>query len=318
MSEPFVSYIIPTYNAEKYLQRCLDSIFMQGYPRDKYEVIVADGGSTDKTIEILKSYPVTCVHNEKRDAESGKYVAIQKAKGEVYVLLDADNVIATKDWLTSLVRPLQENPDILGVESNYLIADDFMSLNTYANLLVIVDPLARILASKPMKIEKKGEYILKTFAKDSTPVSGANGFLWRKSVVEAFLQTHAEEFPEAKVLAEAAARGEVVYANVPKKGIYHYYCVSLSDYLKKRKKIAKNILARGAKQEEVWIEKGGKWRFYLKILYLASFIGPFFEAIFNFAETRRKEWFWHPLISFLTIYVYVGFYLSHTYRKFKF
>lgn len=305
MPNPLVSYIIPTFNAERYLKRCLDSIFMQDYPRDKYEVIVADGGSNDRTIEILKSYPVIYVHNEKRDAESGKYVAIQKAKGDIYVLLDADNIIASEDWLTSLIQPLKENPNIIGVESNYLIADDFTSINTYANLLVIVDPLARMLAAQPSKIEKKSTYILKTFAQDSTPVSGANGFLWRKSAVERFLHTNGREFPEVKVLAEAAARGEVVYANVPGQGIYHYYCVSLRDYLMKREKIAKKIIERKSRHEEIWIDIAGKRRLYFSAVYIVSLIGPLLEATWNFLKTGRKEWFWHPAISFLTVWVYV-------------
>ncbi len=314
MNQPLISYIIPTLNAEQYLKRCLDSIFMQDYPRDRYEVIIADGGSKDRTIEILKSYPVTYVHNEKHDAESGKYVAIQKAKGDIYVLLDSDNIIASKDWLTSLIQPLKENPDIVGVESNYLIANDFTSLNTYTNLLVIVDPLARMLAARPSKIDKKGTYILKTFAQNSTPISGANGFLWRKSVVEEYLRTNGKEFPEAKVLADVAISGKVVYANVPGKGVYHYYCVSLNDYLKKRRKVAKNILARKSRREDIWIEKGGKLRFYSSALYLTSFVGPLFEATYNFLKTGRKEWFWHPIVCFLTVWVYSLFFMSSHYE----
>jgi glycosyltransferase involved in cell wall biosynthesis len=310
-NQPFVSYIIPTYNAEKYLKRCLDSIFMQDYPRDKYEVIIADGGSTDRTIEILKSYSVTYVHNEKKDAESGKYVAIQAAKGDVYLLLDSDNVIVSTDWLSSLIRPLIENPAIIGVESNYLIADDFTSLNRYATLLVILDPLARMLATRPIKVEKKNGYILKTFAKDSTPISGANGFLWRKSVADAFLKTNGKEFPESKVLAELAAKGEVILANVPGKGIYHYHCESLRDYLKKRRKIAQIFLERKSRHEDVWAEKGGNWRMYLAALYLVSIVGPLSEATFIFLGSRRKESFWHPVVCFLTIWVYAVSYLKN-------
>ena len=51
-----LSIIIPAYNAENYLPRCLDSIFMQDFTN--YEVIVINDGSTDRTAAILDSYAI--------------------------------------------------------------------------------------------------------------------------------------------------------------------------------------------------------------------------------------------------------------------
>lgn len=53
---PFVSILIPTYNCSQALSLTLDSIFSQDYPR--YEIIVIDAGSTDRTLEIVRSYPI--------------------------------------------------------------------------------------------------------------------------------------------------------------------------------------------------------------------------------------------------------------------
>jgi len=52
MEYPKVSILIPTLNAESVLDECLRSIEMQDYPKDKIELIIADGGSKDKTLEI--------------------------------------------------------------------------------------------------------------------------------------------------------------------------------------------------------------------------------------------------------------------------
>ncbi|MBL7085732.1 MAG: glycosyltransferase [Candidatus Cloacimonetes bacterium] len=51
MNLPKVSVVIPTYNSERTLGMCLESIRKQGYPRNKIEIIIGDGGSTDRTLE---------------------------------------------------------------------------------------------------------------------------------------------------------------------------------------------------------------------------------------------------------------------------
>ena len=52
---PFVTVVIPVKNGEGRLEHCLDSLALQDYPEDRYQVIVADGRSTDRTAEIARS-----------------------------------------------------------------------------------------------------------------------------------------------------------------------------------------------------------------------------------------------------------------------
>lgn len=301
---PKVSFLIPTYNAEKYLRQCLNSIFEQDYPNEKYEIIVAEGGSSDSTREILKEYNVSVVENHARGSEDGKFIAFEHSTGQVIVLMDSDNVIASKDWLMSLVQPLLREPDIIGVESNYLIATDFTSINVYANLLVIVDPLARMLASRPYKITKKADYLVKNFRRGSAPVSGANGFLWRRNVIEKYNDRKTKKIAEVNLLAEIATAGEVAYANVPAKGIYHYYCNSLGDYSNKRRKIARKFLGRKKNKQRTWVDSRNKIYFLLCVVYLCTFIGTAIEGSYMAVKNKRIEWLWHPFISILTIDIY--------------
>lgn len=53
---PFVSVIIPAYNEEKYIRKCLEEWVNQDYPKDRYEIFVYDGMSTDKTAEIIREF----------------------------------------------------------------------------------------------------------------------------------------------------------------------------------------------------------------------------------------------------------------------
>lgn len=51
-----IAIIIPTLNEEKFISRCINSILKQSFDFEKMDVMVVDGGSTDKTVEIVKSY----------------------------------------------------------------------------------------------------------------------------------------------------------------------------------------------------------------------------------------------------------------------
>ena len=97
----FVSFIIPTYNSQKYLGNCLKSIIKQDYPHHKREILVVDGGSIDETLQIAKSYHAQIINNPWKDPETAKSLGIQKANGGIIALLDSDNEIIKNDWLKS-------------------------------------------------------------------------------------------------------------------------------------------------------------------------------------------------------------------------
>ena len=84
---PFVSVIVPVFNEERYIQACLDSVLEQDYPEDHYEVIVADGGSTDGTRAIVESaaalHPsVRLIDNPGRTQAHGLNLGILASRGE--------------------------------------------------------------------------------------------------------------------------------------------------------------------------------------------------------------------------------------------
>jgi len=84
---PVVSVVIPVYNEERYIGACLMSVLEQDYPRDRYEVIVADGGSTDRTRAIVEAtaavHPnVRLLDNPGRTQASGLNLGILASRGE--------------------------------------------------------------------------------------------------------------------------------------------------------------------------------------------------------------------------------------------
>lgn len=303
---PIVSFIIPTLNADKYLQACLESIRNLDYPSSKIEIFIADGGSTDMTLVIAKQFNTVILKNLKVIAEYGKYIAYKKASGKYLVFLDADNVIASKDWLTRILYPL-ENDGANFAESNYLIASDFSLINQYATLLVIVDPLARMWASRP-KIQHTEWGSYRLFKKGDSPVAGANGFVWRTKTIDEHFKSD-NVLNEADMLNRITAQESIKIANMSGVGIYHYYCESIGDYIKKRKKIANKYLNRRL-IGDTWAAATPLLRKYLAVFYLATFIGPLIEAFWHIIKTKQIAWILHPFISMATISIYIYYFIN--------
>ena len=263
---------------------------------------MADGGSTDDTVKIAKSHRTKVLKNPKRIAEYGKKIAFDKATGELVVLLDTDNVIASGLWLRKMLKPF-ERKDVIGVESEYLIRPDFSSLNKYVACLVIADPLARFMASRPMETHDFDGYSVKTFEKNASVVTGANGFIWRKEAISDYINS-SDELNEVTILMNTATVASIKIARVPGIGIYHYYAEGLRDYVRKRQKIANKHLLRSTRGK-TWVQKRGSKRLIFAVLYLGTLVGPTIEALINISKGQSKAWMWHPLVSMLTVMVYM-------------
>ncbi len=103
-----LTIIVPVYNAEKTLGRCLDSILNQGISEEDLEVICVDDGSEDDSFEILTQYAEkhSCIHvyrQENRGAGPARNVGLDHATGEIVTFCDADDYLIP-DGLGSLIR----------------------------------------------------------------------------------------------------------------------------------------------------------------------------------------------------------------------
>jgi glycosyltransferase involved in cell wall biosynthesis len=112
-SKPEISVVVPTLNEEEYIEDALNSLKSQFIPR-KYEIIVSDGFSTDKTVEIAKKYADKIVYENKRTIAAGRQTGARAAEGEVIVCAGAD-VFVEPDWLDVLTRPIFSKTHIASI-----------------------------------------------------------------------------------------------------------------------------------------------------------------------------------------------------------
>ena len=121
---PFVSVIIPAYNEERYIRKCLEEWVNQNYPKDRYEMLIYDGMSTDKTAEIVEEFEEKypgLVHyrvNPKRKQVYAFNMGIRESKGELFIIFGA-HAYPERDFLRKSVetflRVKAKEPKLAGV-----------------------------------------------------------------------------------------------------------------------------------------------------------------------------------------------------------
>lgn len=115
-----LSVIVPVYNAEKYLPRCLDSLLNQGLSKEEMEVVCVDDGSTDRSREVIQSYAgksggaVRLIENpQNQGCPASRNRGMEKARGEVIAFCDADDYLAEGAYAAVLDQHWREGLDVI-------------------------------------------------------------------------------------------------------------------------------------------------------------------------------------------------------------
>jgi len=304
---PLVSFLIPTLNEERQIDRCLGSIRNQDYPVDKVEIVLADGGSKDATIDIAKRYGCKIVHNTKKLAEPGCYIAWCNSAGAIKFFIAADGELPHRNWLKLMVRPFVENPDMTAAFTQIIPAPKDNSLNRYYSLLH-VEPFSWFVyreAANPRQFERiynvssrgKG-YTVFDFSLENHPLEAlCQGF----GVVDTFQRKNEYEYDDVlPVLQMIEERRKIAY--VPEAGIYHYHLKGLKDYWKKYGWRIRNSLYEdrvGYESRKKYTNLFRKLRKYLWILYGLSVLLPLFDSVRWYLRDKERAWFWHLPASFI-------------------
>ena len=118
---PKFSIIIPVYNVEKYIKKCLDSIFEQSFK--DYEVIVVNDGTKDNSMDIVKEYNVKIINQKNQGLTEARNSGAKKATGEYLIFIDSDDYI-DKDLLKEINKSLKNDPDIVRFQIREVYEDD--------------------------------------------------------------------------------------------------------------------------------------------------------------------------------------------------
>lgn len=123
---PLVSVIVPVYNAEQYLDICIQSVLKQTYTH--WELLLVNDGSTDKSLSILNKYAgiddrIVVINKENSGVSDARNCALDQAKGDYILFLDADDYWCTNTALEILVN-VAKKYDLNVVRGEYINVDE--------------------------------------------------------------------------------------------------------------------------------------------------------------------------------------------------
>lgn len=167
-----VSIIVPVYNAEQYLIKCVDSILSQTYAN--IEIILVDDGSVDGSAKIMdkyqSSYPnVVCIHKKNEGISATRNAGLELAKGKYIVFIDSDDIVDCRMVELCADTLYNTQSDIVGFSwQNFSDADDLPKAHFSDKLIV-----------------KTGKKIMPYFLTDNRLYCAVR-YVYKKSILDKF------------------------------------------------------------------------------------------------------------------------------------
>jgi len=298
---PSVSIVIPTYNEEKNIGRCLSAIFNQDYPKNLLEVIIVDNYSNDRTLEIVKNFNVKIYFNKIRDAEVSKMIGLHKATKELFLYLDADIEIVGENWLKKLVKPLTENFTIVGAFPRFIPKPTDVPLGRFLRYHPLeLDPVFQFFCTKieDTIVEEKNEYKICKFYPPKVPPVGI--CIYRREIL---LKTigNMEKFMDIDIPVILSKKGYNKFAYVLLCGIYHTNIRNLKDLIHRRfRNIEKIYLPNITMREYKYFEIGNRkdiLKIIVWVIYANLIVPKIFEGIRKTIKYRDIACMYEPLVA---------------------
>ncbi|MDD4019273.1 MAG: glycosyltransferase family 2 protein [Kiritimatiellae bacterium] len=311
-----VSFVVPTLNSAKTLEMCLHAILNQRVPRRSYEIIVADAGSSDDTLHIAKRMGVDrIVGNPLKTGEAGKTAGIKAATGDLIALVDSDNLLPDPEWLTRMTAPFND-PEIVASEPiRYTARKSDPALTRYFALLGMNDPICLFTRNYDrecaisgkwtgLKVGQtdRGDYLDVSLTEAALPTIGANGFVFRKSLLDHV--TWDPYFFDIDVMHQAVRAGFGRVAKV-KTGIVHLYCARLSDFARKQQRRIRDFLffAQEKQRTYPW-DRQRKAGVFLFCMSTVLVIPLSVQMIRGFLRKPDWAWLYHIPVCWITLWMY--------------
>lgn len=232
---PKVSFTLLTLNDEKGVEKCLESVKKQVYPKDKIEIIVIDNGSTDKSVKVARRYTKKVFINRQNPYKNRAEV-MRMATGEfVFMTLEQDIELKSRYFIRDMISPLLEDKKLIASftreypRRNQSWITRFLSYNP-----IQADPLFEFLSPslESTLVEKKENYFLAKFTLGKIPM--ATHMFFRVSDIKKTPVWNQEKDFDHDTIVKIVKSGYNFFAYIPSAGTYHNHAKSFRQFLSKR------------------------------------------------------------------------------------
>jgi glycosyltransferase involved in cell wall biosynthesis len=312
---PGVSVLIATLNAERYLETCMRSLKDQDYPPHLVEVIVADAGSTDSTLELLARYEVDrVVPNPGVTTEAARAILNALATTSLILYVDADNYLVGRDWLRRMVQPFLDDPDIFAAEPirfDYEPSDP--PLNRYFALAGVNDPLSLFMGNygrysyvtgkwteMSHREDHRNGYIVAELQPDHVPTMGSQGFLVRTEVLRQV--SLGDYYFDLDGPVDLVNKGHCRVAKVDV-SIGHQFAPDLASLHRKTLRRIEDYLYWRDRRSFPWLSSGRLpvVKFSLATLLVLPLV---WQLSRGWLRVRDPAWLYHIPVCWLTLWIY--------------
>lgn len=312
---PTVTVVIATYNSQNTIDTCLKKVREQDYPQKNIDVIIVDGGSTDKTLSLINKYDVKVIHIDPKiqHAEYNKGFGIRAAKGDLLLLIDHDNILPHKKWLLSMVKPILEDKNVVGVHTlRYHYDPKGTLLDRYGALFGTTDPLTYYFGKADRlsylydsynllgKVKDMGDYFLVSFDSNYVSTIGANGFIVRGDLLRKYAKIDKDHCYHTDINIDLIQKGFNTYAFIKDDIIHLTSYKSIWSFLYRRKLFMEQTHIQGTdkrvRRYSVYTSQDRK-KLILFILFAVTFVKPTYDALRGYMKIHDLAWFLHPFLS---------------------
>lgn len=321
LKHPSVTIVTGTYNSDPIIfTNVLVALKSQTYIAHVLEHIVMDGGSTNGCVNVARKYGChVFIRSDLRDKEQYRFsLGLKKAKGDLVLILESDNIPVGNDWLERLVEPIVRESVFCSYPMHNSYTHDMSLLTKYTALIGSPDPtlyylrksdkepMTNNIYTKGTLIRKNARYSIIRLEQNAMPTLGDNGILIRRSVLRGALRLR-KSYIHVDAFHDIVSRGDNLVA-VVHNSIVHVMGASILSHIKRRVDI-KQVFTDEKSVERTyhvmdWSSARDRFNLFQYIIFSLTFIQPLLVSMRGYIAIHEIAWFLHPVMSLCMVFAY--------------
>lgn len=320
-----MTVVLISYQDERILDECLESIRNQSYPQALVDILLVDGGSTDRTAQMAHKFQARVISRPDLRNEPGQRggIALLTPVTDLILAFSADNRFQESDGLAKLIEPFRDNNISGSCTLRYGLRRRDPLLSRYFALIGGNDPIAVGLGKADRgphdtrtwhsfgKVEDRGGwYKVKLRGEASeVPTLGANGFIYRRDLIKK--SQYAQYGTHIDLCLDLIRQGHDQFAFVKDRHVLHLIDGSILRFMKRRLLYADIYSTEFVPRIYNVFQKRDFSKLLIILLTYPTVIIPLLRAVKGYWTVRDPAWFMHPIVCAVFI---AGYSIHYTKR----